>query len=127
MDHEKLVRVYLNIRKARDENTRLYKEKDAELKAEMEKVESAMLMTLQETNSSSIKTDSGIFYKQEEITPTGADWDAFYHWVAQNDAFDFLEKRIKRTAVKEYMEAHEGGIPPGVSVFREYCVRVRRA
>ena len=44
----------------------------------------------------------------------------------QNDAFDALERRIKKTFVSEYMENNGGAIPPGVSVYRQYAVRVRR-
>jgi hypothetical protein len=38
-----------------------------------------------------------------------------------------LEKRIKKTFVQEWMDAHEGTPPPGVNVYREFVVRVRRS
>jgi hypothetical protein len=38
-----------------------------------------------------------------------------------------LERRFKKTFVKDYRESNEGAIPPGVSVMREFTVRVRRA
>lgn len=127
MNINALTKAYVKIRDARTALKRQYDEEDQKLKGKLERLEAEMLRFLQESNLDSAKTESGTFYRQEEITPTGSDWDAFYKWVADNDAFDALERRIKKTFVKEYMETHEGAIPPGVSVYREYVVRVRRS
>jgi len=127
MDNLKMVKAYLKLRDARTALKRQFEEQDTALKTKMTRLEAEMLRLLQSTNSDSISTELGIFYRQEEITPTGSDWDAFYKWVAANDAFDALERRIKKTFIKEYLETHEGGIPPGVSVYREYAIRVRRS
>lgn len=127
IDNDKIIRAYLNLRKAKEDLAAEYKEKDAQLKEKMEKLENHFLRILNETNTQSIRTDTGIVYRQEDVIPTGADWNAFYDWVAENNAFDFLERRIKKSAVAEYMETHGGGIPPGVSVFRKFTVRFRKA
>lgn len=126
-DVNRLTKTYIKIRDARSQLRKDWMVEDTKLKEKLEKIESALLKFLNETQQNSSKTDSGIVYRQEEITPTGADWDAFYQWVAKNNAFDALERRIKKTFISEYMDAHEGGIPPGVSVYREYVVRVRRS
>lgn len=122
-----MTKAYVKIRDARTELKRDFEEKDSALKAKLERIEAEMLKFLQENNTDSVKTANGTFYRQEEITPTGSDWDALYRWISENDAFDALERRIKKGFVKEYMETHEGGVPPGVSVYREYVVRVRRS
>lgn len=127
MDNAKMVRVYLKMRDARTALKRQFEEEDGKIKAQMEKLEIAMLKHLQDSNSDSVRTDAGMFYRQEEITPTGSDWEAFYQWIKDNDAFDALERRVKKTFIKEYAETHNGGIPPGISVYREYVVRVRRS
>lgn len=127
MDNERLVRTYVKINDARKDLKSKFTEEDNKLKAQLETVQVELLRVLNESNSNSIRTDAGTFYAQEDITPTGSDWDLFYHWVAKNDTFDFLERRIKKASVKEYMESHEGAPPPGVSVYRERVVRVRRS
>lgn len=127
MDISTLTKAYVKIRDARGVLKKQYEEEDIKLKAKLERLEAEMLRFLQENNTDSVKTVHGTFYRQEEITPTGADWDALYRWIADNDAFDALERRIKKGFIKEYMETHEGGVPPGVSVYREYVVRVRRS
>lgn len=126
MDTTKLAKAYIKLRDARTELKRTYDEQDGALKAKQERLEAEMLKFLNANEMDSVKTAAGTFYRQEEITPTGSDWDAFYKWIADNDAFDALERRIKKTFVREYMETNNGAIPPGVSVYREYVVRVRR-
>lgn len=126
MDTDRLVRAYV---KMRDHKTAMVREHEAALKLheeKMEKVEAALLGFLNANKVDSVATKHGTFYRQENLTPTGSDWGAFYNWVRENDAFEALERRIKKTFIKEYMDAHEGGVPPGVSVFREYVVRIRR-
>lgn len=126
MDTTKMAKAYIKLRDARTELKREFESKDNALKAKQERLEAEMLKFLNSNEMDSVKTAEGTFYRQEEITPTGSDWDAFYKWVSQNDAFDALERRIKKTFIKEYMEMNSGAIPPGVSVYREYVVRVRR-
>lgn len=127
MDVNKLAKAYVKLRDVKLEAKRKFDEEDSKLKAKLELLEGQMLKFLNESKMDSVKTASATFYRQEEITPTGSDWTAFYDWIKENDGFEFLERRIKKTAIKEYMDAHEGGIPPGVSVYREFVVRVRRS
>lgn len=126
MDTARLVRAYLKMRDTRTENKRVFEEGDNKIKEQMGKVEATLLRFLNESQIESVATPAGTFYKQEEVTPTGSDWDALYEWIKRHDAFDALERRIKKTFVKEYMETNGGAIPPGVSVYREHVVRVRR-
>lgn len=126
IDPEQLARVYIKIRNAKAAATAAYERQDADFKAKLKLIETTLLGFLQENNVTSVRTNDGTFYKEESIIPTGADWGAFYEWVKENDAFDFLERRIKKTEVKTYMDTHDGHVPPGVSVFREYVVRVRK-
>lgn len=127
MDLGKLVKTYIKIRDARAEKKKAFELEDGQLKESLGKIEAVLLGHLNTTGGESVRTDEGTFYKQEEITPTGSDWDRLYAWVKEEDAFDALERRIKKTFIKEYMDTHEGALPPGVSVHREYVVRVRRS
>ena len=127
MDTNKLVKAFVAIRDARSEAKKIFEAGDSALKAKQERLEAEMLKFLLDTKTDSVRTEHGTFYRQEDIIPRGEDWDAFYKWVAKNDAFDALERRIKKTFVAEYMAANKGKIPPGVSVLREFVVRVRRS
>lgn len=127
VDANALTRAYVKLRDARAERKKVFDAEDRALKIKQDRLEAEMLRILNETNTESIATDSGTFYRQENLTPSGADWEAFYRWVSEHQAFDALEKRIKKTFVQEWMDAHEGTPPPGVNVYREFVVRVRRS
>lgn len=127
LDFARIVKAHINIRDARSQLKKQFDEADAELKASQAKLESIMLDHLNKSGSEGVRTEFGTFYAQEEMTPSASDWNALYEWIKEHDAWEALERRIKRTFIKEYAEAHQGGLPPGVSVFRERIVRVRRA
>ena len=124
--NKELVLGYLTLRDFRAVQKKAFETKDKKVKAAMEKIEAELGKRLRESESDSIRTEAGTFYRQVDITPRGDDWQAFYNWVAAEDAFDALERRIKKTFIAEYMEQNNGDLPPGVSVFREYVVRVRK-
>ena len=127
VDANALTRAYVKLRDARAELNKQFEAKDTVLKDAQKILENAMLRMMQDSKVESVRTDSGTFYRQEEVTPTGQDWEAFYAWVLEHNAFDALERRIKKTFIKEYMDANDKALPPGVSVFREFVVRVRRS
>lgn len=126
LDLGKITKAHINIRDARNELRKKYEAEDAKLKEAQAKLEGVMLDHLNGHGMESVRTEAGTFYRQEEITPSASDWNALYDWIKDNDAWDALERRIKKTFIKEYQEAHNGGLPPGISVFREFVVRVRR-
>ena len=126
-DMGQITRAHINIRDARHKLKQEYEAKDKDLKESQVRLENAMLDHLNQHGMESVRTEAGTFYRQEEITPSASDWQALYDWIKEHDAWDALERRIKKTFIKEYAEAHSGGLPPGVSVFREFVVRVRRA
>lgn len=126
VDTKRIVSAYLKIRDAKTALTRKFEEEKADLDNKLELLEQRLLRFLNENKMDSAKAGPATFYKQMEITPAGSDWDRFYKWVVKNDAFEALERRIKKTFIKEYMEANDGAIPPGVTVHREFVVRVRR-
>jgi hypothetical protein len=126
MDVERMVKVYLKLREARSELKHKYDEEDGKLKQKQELLEGQFLAFLNSSNVDSFRTSLGTVYKQENMIPTAADWSAIYAWIKKHDAFEFLERRLKKTEVAAYMEEHEGSPPPGVNVMREYEVRIRR-
>lgn len=126
MDMNKVVETYIKIRDARSELKKRFDAQDKEMKAKLGQLEGFMLSFMQDNGMDSVKTGAGTFYRQEEVRPSGSDWDALYRWIGENNAYEALERRVKKGFVTEYMEEHGGGLPPGVSVHREFVVRVRR-
>ena len=126
MDYEKLVTAYRNIRDKKQELNRAHDEVIKDLDEKLERLKGVMLAELNDNNGEGIRTAAGTFFRKLEVIPTGQDWEAFYDWIKENDAFDALERRIKRTFISKYMDDNDGAIPPGVNVFRRYTVEVRK-
>jgi hypothetical protein len=126
MDFEKLVTAYRNIRDRKTELNREHDKVIADLDEKIAKLSAVMLSVLNDNNGEGIRTAAGTFYRELETIPSCQDWDAFYTWIAENDAFDALQRRIKASFVSDYMKEHDGAIPPGVNVFRRYKVGVRK-
>ncbi len=123
---ERMAKVYRRIRDARAVASKEAKEKDAAFKAQLEILEGHMLLFLQATKQTSARTAEGTITRVEDIIPTASDWDLVYRWIVENDAFEALEKRLTKTFIRSWMNSHEGGIPPGVSVLRKYGIEVRK-
>jgi hypothetical protein len=124
--HDKLVKTYVKIRDARHVLKSEYERQDHQLKQQLETLEVFMLGLMNTSGIDSFRTSAGTVYKQETIIPQASDWSAFYKWVRETNGFDFLFKRIKADAIKDYMEQHDGEVPPGVSIYGKFEVRVRR-
>ncbi len=124
--YDRLVKTYLKIRDARTALKNKFDEEDRALKDKLETLENFMLAEMNRTGIESVKTLAGTAYRTETMVPTGSDWGAFYAWVKEHNAFDFIFRRIKADAVKDYMDQHDGLVPPGVSVYSKYGVTIRR-
>lgn len=75
---------------------------------------------------SSLKTDDGVAYRVMSTMPIVRDWGSFFNWVRETGNADFLERRVRRSSIEEWMEEHDQP-PPGIDVFRKYDVRVRKS
>lgn len=125
-DADRVTRVVLAMKAARAKLKREYEAADKVIAVQQERVEASMLNFLNEHKINSVPTSHGVFFRQLDIIPQGADWEKFYEWIRETNGFDFLERRIKKTEVKDYMNTNKGALPPGVNVFSRYVVRVRR-
>lgn len=123
---DRLVATYIKIREAREAKKREFDAQDAEFVRNLTKLETALLGSLQSQGLTSVRTEHGTVYTQIDVKPRVDDWDQVYAFIRAHDAFEALERRIKKTFVQEHIEAH-GAAPPGVSVFSETVVRVRRS
>lgn len=124
---DKVTETYIKIRDARAQLKREYEAKDKEYVDQMDMLEAFLLSVVDNLGIESMKTAHGTVIKSISIKPSCGDWNAFYTWIADNRAFDALEKRVKKTFIIDYMNDNKGDLPPGVSVHREYEITVRRS
>lgn len=128
MDTEAVVKAYLAIRSERERLLREYEAQDAKLKEDLKKMESVLLDVCNTINADSIKTSLGTVMRKLNERYFCNDWDNFKKFVLDHEALDLFEKRIHQSNFKQFMEEHDGdGLPPGVSVMREFGITVRKA
>ena len=124
---DELVKIYLTIRNEREKLKSGWEVKDGELEQEMKLLEQSMLTICNDTNASSIRTESGTVIRSLKERFTTNDWDNFKKFVLDNEAIDLLERRIHQGNFKEFMAEHkDDGLPPGVNVMREFTIVVRK-
>jgi len=127
MNLEELVKIYLTIRTEREKLKASWEVKDGELEQEMKLLEQSMLTVCNDTNASSIRTESGTVIRSLKERFTTNDWDNFKKFVLAHEAIDLLERRIHQGNFKEFMAEHKDeGLPPGVNVMREFTIVVRK-
>jgi hypothetical protein len=127
MKLDDLVTTYLTIRTERNTLKNQWEIRDAELKADLEQLEQAMLVACNAINADSIRTGSGTIIKSLKETYTCGDWDNFKQYVVDNNALDLLQQRISQTNFKEFMSTRQDeGLPPGISTLREVAITVRK-
>lgn len=67
----------------------------------------------------------GTAFKQTRTSARCADWGLFSKWVLKTKNIDAVEARVSSSFLKEYRE-EKNKLPPGVSVFEEDRMVVRR-
>lgn len=103
-----------------------HKEELAPLNSKMEKLEAYLQLQLRTLGTTSFTAKgTGTAYLQKVVGVTVQDWDATLAWIKAGDLWEFLERRVSKTVVQEYMESTQE-VPPGVDVRQETEVRVRR-
>lgn len=128
MNAEELIEAYINIRSERDKLLKDYEAKDEELKADLSKLEAALLTICNDVGADSLKVKAGTAMRRVNERFFCSDWSNFREFVMSNNALELLERRIHQGNFKQFMSDHKGdGLPPGVNVTREYGITVRRA
>jgi hypothetical protein len=113
----------------RDERDALKKRQAAEVAVitdQMDRIEAAIMKFFLKSGQNSARTKSGTPYIQTRVAASVADRDAFLAFVQQEGAFEFLENRVNKTAVQQYMEDNEEA-PPGIKVTSTQVLNITRS
>jgi hypothetical protein len=123
---DKIVAVYIKIRNAKEELTREYDDKIADLDEQMRTLKQKLLDISKETGVTSFKTENGTAYRTIKNRYWTNDWESFYGFMREQGAMELLEKRIHQTNMREFLEDHPEVHPPGLNVDQEYEITIRR-
>jgi hypothetical protein len=118
--YDDAVKEYLTLRDAVDEIENNAKRQKAELRAIMARIEAQITEHAQTDGLVTVPTKHGTAYWATHYTCTCASRDELFDYVRQHEAWDLLESRPSKSAVKSLIEA-TGEPPPGVN-FSAYRV-----
>jgi hypothetical protein len=120
-----VIATYMKLRSQKESLEAETKERVAEVKAKMEKLEAWIKEQADLQGVTSFKTKHGTAFLTTTDYATVADWDAMLTFVRENDAYDMLEKRVSKTAVRGYIEQTKT-VPPGVNYGTRLDVNIRK-
>ena len=123
---EKLTSVYLKIKDKRAELSAEFKDKDAELVEQLDKVKRALLDYCEEQGVDSVKTSAGLFYRSARTRYWTSDWSSMHDFILENEVPELLDKRVNQSNMKQFLEENPTLVPKGLNVDSEYVVSVRR-
>jgi hypothetical protein len=121
-----LVQKYIELRDKKAQMKAEYDEKAAKLDAVLDQIEGSLLKTFDTAGMDSVKTPFGTAYTSVQTSATIADPDVFRQFVKDNNAWEFFQNRVSKTAVEQYKAVHDD-IPPGLNWREERVVNVRRS
>jgi hypothetical protein len=125
-DVNKMIKVYLKIRDAKETIQRQTEEAIAELDAQLAVIEQELLEFCKTANQDGGRTEAGTFTRMIKDRFWTNNWEAMRRFIVQNDAVDLLEQRIHQTNMKAFLAANPDKLPEGLNVDRKYTIRVTR-
>ena len=123
---DRLAKIYLKIRAAKQVLTQEYEGELSNLEAQEAELKNAMKAQMLALGSKSIRTDAGTVRVGQKTRYHTQDWGSFKEFVIQHDALDLLEKRIAQGNMAKFLEDNPGLVPPGLNSDTEYQISVRK-
>lgn len=120
-----VIQTYIKLRNQKDAIQNEVKEQLQDITAKMGKLEAWVQAKADETGVTSFKTEHGTAFLTTSDFAGVADWDAILSYVKTNDAYDLLERRVSRTAVRSYIDS-TGAVPDGVNFGTKVSVSFRK-
>lgn len=124
---DKLTKLYVKTRDAKADANREATRKEEEFKTILTACQNQMLKLAQEQGVTGFKTPHGTTFTAVDTKISIADDAAFFAFVKAEGDLDFFERRVSSRHVEDYMKTHEGTAPPGLNIFKENVMRVRKA
>jgi len=122
---EKVIDAYLKLRVEKETKDAKHREEVKLLKDKMTKLEGWIKTQADEQGVTSFRTEHGTAFLTTSDYANVADWDSVLRYIQKHEAFDLLEKRVSKMAVRGYIDLNKS-VPPGVNYGTAISVSVRK-
>ena len=127
MTPAEMIGAYIACRDWLEADDATHAERQAPVKERMQILEGAVTEALLAAGGESLKTEAGTAYRSTVLAVRCASREDFMDFVFDGRREGFLTSAVAKDAVKEYMQMHEGQIPPGIDVTYIHKTNFRRA
>jgi hypothetical protein len=111
LNADRLAKIYVKIREKR-----LALEKDvAKLQEQQDLVAQELLAICKEQGASTIRTEHGTISRRTSKRFWTSDWDSFYKFIKEQDAFVLMQQRIHTANMEQFLEENPDLHPPGLN------------
>lgn len=122
---DQVIAAYVKLRAVKGAKEAALKEEVAVINEKLQKLENWLRAKADEQGVTSFKTNHGTAFITTVDYANVADWDAVLNFVKDNNAYDMLERRVSKTAVRGYIEANKS-VPAGINYGTKLEVNVRK-
>jgi hypothetical protein len=122
---DNVIRAYMELRVKKETIEAETKERLAVVKEKMEKLEAWLKQKADTDGVTSFKTDHGTAFLTTTDFANVENWDAVLKFIQEEGAFDMLEKRVSKAAVRAYIESTKE-VPPGVKYGTKLDINIRK-
>lgn len=122
---DQVVEAYLKLRSNKAQIVSDAKTKADAIDAQLMKLEAWIKEQADAQGVTSFRTNHGTAFLTTTDYASVADWDAVVGFIKEHDAYDLLEKRISKNAVRGYIDLNKA-VPPGVNYGTKLDVNVRK-
>lgn len=122
---DQAIATYMKLRLQKEAIEGEVKEKVSAIKSKMDKLEAWIKEQADAQGVTSFKTLHGTAFLTTTDFANVADWDAVLEHIKTNEAFDMLEKRVSKLAVRSYIEQYKQ-VPPGINYGTKLEVNIRK-
>ena len=122
---DQIIAQYMKFREQKSAIQKRAKEQTDALDEKMGKMESWIKLRAQQDGVTSFKTPHGTAFLTTVDFANVADWDAALQFIKDTDAYDMLERRVSKTAVRGYIDENKE-VPPGITYGTKLEVNVRK-
>jgi hypothetical protein len=123
---ERLIKAYIKMRDAKSEIAARHKEELAKINGKMERIGIALKERAIDQGTKGFNTEEGTASVVEKPKVSCSDWTAFTDFLKDKNPIDFLDKKVRTSAITQYMEETKGELPPGINMFVESDIRITR-
>lgn len=122
---DQVIEGYMKLRLKKEALEAKVKDELSTISQQMVKLETWLQQQAEAQGVTSFKTPHGTAFLQTVDFANVADWDATLNFIRTNDAYDMLERRVSKSAVRAYIDEHKQ-VPPGINYGTRINVNVRK-